>query len=228
MTRRAIWAVGQRSDGIVLVTSLGLLHRLTLLGSSRQWLHPRLDGPFQVMARRITENPIRFGFNLAETGANTFSTETVGLSGVTSIQVRVAGSNSKVIGAEIMKIVDQLDIPDVEAGQNNSVEYELVEGAAPTAQLGIENARTIHSRRHVTRGITVTSVGEILEMAELDKIHDLTDGDGNGIIVTDPEIHLDILGAGNAAAKGVAGQIYYHLVEIDSDELIAQVLARAN
>jgi len=181
-----------------------------------------------VLAVRITVNPVRQGFSVTESAANTFTTAPIELPGVTSVQVRTSGGVDKVIGSEIMGIVDEMDVPSIEAGQNNAIQAQIVEGAAPTGLLTINNNLTLHHRNIESRGLQVTAVGLQWMWQESVLYHDLTDHDGNGIIVVDPEIHVSINGSGNAEGKVYRGKLIYHLVQIDSDELIAQILSRQN
>lgn len=178
------------------------------------------------MGTRLTEKPLRIGFDLAETAANTFTTSPINLPTVPVIQVR--GSGRKAIGVEIMKVKDSTQPPDAESGQDNTFTAALVKGPAPTAVPGPEAQRAIWRRVRRADHTTVTAVGEITQHDQGDDVvWDLTDGDGNGEIVADNEIHIAVLGGGNAAAKRTRGYILYHLYELDQDEAVSEMIETA-
>lgn len=179
-----------------------------------------------LLVTRLTEKPLRFGFNITETSVNVYTTSPINLPSVPSIAV-VRG-DAKAIGIEIMKIRSDVPEPDPEAGQNNNVTIQLVKGAAPSTLLTTNNQLVIWNRRRRTRVVEVTAVGEINTGPEEDILFDdLTDGDGNGEIIADNEIHIVIQGSGNAAAKAASGYGLYHLVEIDATEALFELLETA-
>lgn len=174
---------------------------------------------------RITEKPIRIGLgDLAESSANTFTTAPVSVAAVPSISL--TRGQQKGIGLEVMKVVSELDPPDIEDDQNNDMVAELVKGAAPTALLGITNQRVIWRRKSENRNNFTTS-GHANAYVEVTKSDDMTDGDGNGELVFDNEIHLSIKGLGNAGVNAVTGYVLAHLIEFTAEEAIFEVLEQA-
>lgn len=178
------------------------------------------------MTRRITEKPIRIGFELTESAANTFTTTAINLPTVGGISIARSGA-TKSIAIEVMKIASELTEPSIEAGQNNTVSVQLVKGAAPTVQLRKNNQLSIWRRVREFKDQTVTSVGEIFSGSSPDRMDDLTDGDGNGEIVADNEIHVSILGVGNSSAMNVRGYLLCHLIELDQSEAVIELIEQS-
>lgn len=177
------------------------------------------------MGKRLSEKPLRIDIGVVESAANSRTIQNIVLPAVPSIAI--TRGDVKGIGIEIMKISLELSQVDPEAGQNNNVTYELVKGAEPAALLGAGNLRVILRRRSTLRGVTVTSVGELLASNLEPVIYDMTDGDGNGELVLDNEIHAQIQGSGNASAKVAAGYALYHLYEFDGTEALFEILEQA-
>lgn len=171
---------------------------------------------------RLTEKPIRIGFTVIESAANTVTVVQINLPTIPSIAL--ARGKLKALAVEVMKVATSMQPPDTEAGQGNNFAYELIKGAAPTSQLGMDNQRVIHSRIIENKGVEVTAVGEIFDTRERNIIDDLTDGDGNGEIVADNEIHVLVEGTGNANVKRVRGYMLVHLIEIDTEEAIFELI----
>ncbi len=69
-----------------------------------------------------------------------------------------------------------------------------------------------------------TTSGATTTFGRTGLIEDLTDGDGNGELVADDEIHISILGSGNANAKRVRGYFLYHLIELDPTEALFELI----
>jgi len=174
---------------------------------------------------RLTEKPIRVHFNLSESAANTFTTIPINLPSVGT--VNLSRGKRTAIGVEIMKVKTTLLTADQEPGQQNRVQYELVKGAAPTAPLGVFNGLTIWERDRRSLSEDATSVNHQITQ-ENSFWDDLTDGDGNGEIVSDAEIHASVLGTGNAATKQIRGYMLLHLVELDSDEALFEMIEQAS
>lgn len=173
---------------------------------------------------RLTEKPIRINYgNLVESGANVFTTTPVPVPGVPSIAI--TRGDTKGIGLEIMKVYSEMDEPDNEAGQRNTLTVEISKGAAPAAQRGMANRLTVWRRRRIVDNLQTTAVGETVTNLEDSRWDDLTDGDGNGELVLDSEMHLSVQGTGNAAAKNSGGgYMLCHLVEFDSNEVVFELL----
>ncbi len=177
------------------------------------------------MSVRLTEHPLRLGFTVVETAANTFTTTPINLPSVPSIAV--SRGEAKAIGVEIMKVRSNLDLPDMEAGQSNSSQAQLSKGPVPTALQAFNDNRSIWHRINTDRGIEVTAVGELYESLETSQFDDLTDGDGNGELIADNEIHISVQGAGNANVKRVRGYLLYHVVELERDEALFELIETA-
>ncbi len=177
-----------------------------------------------IMVVRLTEKPIRIAINLAESAANTFTTAAINLPSVGAVNLRRGELTS--IGVEVMKVKTTLLKADQEPGQQNRVQYEIVKGAAPAAALGPNNQRTIWGRDRRTLSEDATGI-EMKSDAPDDFWDDLTDGDGNGEIVADNEIHVLVVGTGNAATKLIRGYLLVHLVEIDADEAIFELIEQS-
>ncbi len=173
------------------------------------------------MAKRITEKPLRIGFTVVETAANTFTTRAINLPSIPS--VAIVRGDAKAIGIEIMTVKTEVRLPDVETGQANTVTYELAKGPVPTAMLGLDDQRVI-DRRLLRNQTIATAAGETLLLKEDGLLNDLTDHDGNGEIVADNEIHVSILGGGNANVRDVFGYLLYHMVELDRDEALFELI----
>ena len=140
---------------------------------------------------RLTEKPIRIPFNLTEATANTFATNAINLPAVGSINL--TRGQRTAIGVEIMKVKSTLLTADQEPGQQNRVQYEIVKGAVPTAALGPNDQRTIWGRDRRSLSEDATGIEHQI-LQENDFWDDLTDGDGNGEIVADNEIHALVVG----------------------------------
>jgi len=170
---------------------------------------------------RLTEKPIRIAFNLDESAANTFTTVAINMPSVGNVNLRRGQTTT--IGFEVMKVKSTLLGADQEPGQQNRVQYELVKGAAPTAPLGGNNQRTIWERDRRYLSEDATGI-EHTNNAENSFWDDLTDGDGNGEVVADNEIHALILGTGNAATKQMRGYLLGHLIELDAQEAVFEMI----
>jgi len=177
------------------------------------------------MGKRLSEKPIRIGFAITESGANTFTTVAFNLPALSPVVLRTTDITA--IGVEVMKVITEMNMPDPEANQNNNTTFEIVKGQAPTALLGKNNQRVIARRKIQARGIEVTAVGEIHHIHETHAEYDMTDGDGNGELVVDGEIHLSVQGAGNSAAGKSEGYLLVHLLEVDSKEAIFEMIEQS-
>lgn len=178
-----------------------------------------------LLVTRLTEKPLRIGFLNNESAANTYTTSPIVIP--TTPSIALARGRAQAIGIEVMKVVVDIDPPSIEANQNNRVQWEIVKGSAPTAMLGVRNNRVIARGSRRALGTEVTAVGELLFFDEDIKPVDLTDGDGNGEIVADNEIHAAVEGSGNSAARSMDGYILYHLVQIDQTEALFELIETA-
>lgn len=174
-----------------------------------------------VMLKRISEKPIRVGFAVVESAANTFTTVAVNLP-IVNITVQTRGGVSAQ-AVEIMKVRSEIQSPDLEDDQQNLIQGEISKGAAPTAFAAVGGQSSIFKRQVRAFDIFTTSgaAGYIQEETITD---DLTDGDGNGEIVADPEIHVSVQGTGNPSAKAFRGYMLLHIVELGPDEAILELV----
>lgn len=177
-----------------------------------------------MMTVRVTEHPIRIGFSLTESSANTFTTNPIPVPGVASISL--TRGRTKALGLEVMKIRSTIDLPSNEDDQENTRRGQIVKGQTPTALVGINNQRTILDRI-VTNINNFTTSGGASDLQENAIFDDLTDGDGNGELVLDNEIHASTQGTGNADAGTWAGYLLCHLVEFDAEEAVFEILENA-
>ena len=177
------------------------------------------------MTRRLSEKPIRIGFDITESAPNVFTTSPIELPAVPSISV-IRG-DAKALGVEIMDIMTEMADPDPEAGQNNTLTFQILKGPAPTVALLASDQRSIYRRRKRTRVVEVTAVGEVTVFTEEPIFADLTDHDGNGEIVLDDQIHALIQGGGNAGVKQCTGYLLVHLIEVDATEAVFEMIETA-
>lgn len=167
-------------------------------------------------ATRITRNPFRVRYSITETAANTY----------TQVEIRlpvVALAKGKAQAIELMGVMDQVFQPDVESNQDNATEAGLRRDSG-TAAGGYGSQDIIHNRvlrEHHAQG----AAGETGSGMEETKYTPYHDGDGNGEILFDQSVFAWVVGTGNAAAKNTNGFMQCHLVELDADEVVTQVLA---
>ncbi len=179
-----------------------------------------------LLVTRITEKPIRIPFGvLTESAANTFTTQTISVASVPSISV--TRGQAKGIGIEVMKVFSEVDPPDPEDDQQNSMQWEISKGAAPTAMLSATSQRAVW-RRQDRAEINFTTSGSSGFEQQLTQFDDLTDGDGNGELVFDNQMHFSGLGTGNATTKSGSGYMLVHLIEFSAEEAIFEVLEQAS
>lgn len=169
------------------------------------------------MVRRLTDRPFPIRATVVESTVNVYTEVAI------TLPIAPVLGAGKLQAVELMAIVSDLQSPDPEAGQNNSIGCHLA--ADPdTALSNINIQGTFWKRFQRTRDVTVTSVGEIFLDKDEIQYDDLTDYDGGGVVVAEQTIHLGIQGAGNAAAKRVRIKVLAHLVELDADDAITLLL----
>lgn len=162
------------------------------------------------MAVRITENPIRVArWNVVEGGANTFAES--------ELQLPTGVLKNKVQAIEMMKVVSGLDLPSVEAAQGNATFAHLSRDSQTTIT-NLDDDQCLFRREWRHTATEVTAVGEMLWIAELVEVTDLTDGDGRGEILLERSIFAGVLGSGNSSAKRFAGYMLGHIVEVSGEE----------
>lgn len=179
------------------------------------------------MSIRLTEHPLRLGFEHIEANVNVFDTTPLNLPTIPQLILGTKGTSRHAgIGIEIMKIRSQLASPSNENGQNNTRTAALVKGPVPTTA-NIEANRTIWQRQNRITNQELSAIGEIFNLQEDNVTDDLTDSDGNGEIVADNEIHITVQGVGNSSVTQVRGYILYHLIQLEQDEAIAEMIETA-
>jgi len=170
------------------------------------------------MVRRLTEKPFPIRSGVSETGANTFTQVTIHL------PIAPVLGKGKLQAVELMTVWSEMDQPDPEADQNNRVTLQLTKDSQTVATL-LNNSQTLWKRRLDMRQVGARTAEATAFLAkESVRIDDVTDRDGNGIIIAESAIHLAIIGVGNAAAKSGVIVGYAHLVELDSDDAITLLL----
>ncbi len=186
--------------------------------------------PAIAMHIRLTEKPLRLGFQLIESATNTFTTAPLNLPTIPQLSLTIGKGGRKAgIGIEIMKIRSEMASPSNENGQNNTRQVALLKGPAPVAAdpRRANSNRVIWTRQNRITNQELTGIGEIFNLQEDHVFDDLTDGDGNGEIVADNEIHIVVIGVGNSSVTDAAGYLLYHLVELSTDEAIAEMIETA-
>lgn len=178
-----------------------------------------------ILVVRLTEKPIRIGFSITEDAANQFTTVAINMPAVGTVNLRTRGA-ATAIGFEIMKVRTNLLHADQEPGQQNRVQYGISKGAAPTAVQVPNNQLMIWGRDRRTLSEDATGIEHKID-AEDDFWDDLTDGDGNGEVISDGEIHAWVAGTGNAAAKQFDGYLLGHLIELDTEEAIFEMIEQS-
>lgn len=167
--------------------------------------------------RRITEKPFRIRFVITESAANTY-TETE-----LNLPVAPILTRGKIQALEWMKMITDLDQPDLESGQENTAQFILSKDTR-TAISGLQTDDILFRRQVLNQDLLTTS-GRGSAVHEHLRIDDMTDGDGNGELIVERSIFAAVQGAGNAATITASGYLLVHLVELDAeDAVIAQVL----
>lgn len=175
-----------------------------------------------VLATRLTEKPIRIPFNLTQGAANTFATGAVNVPSVPSIAIRRGETTG--IGLEVMSTHVDQPVPDNESGQSNQIISTLRKGATPGSVGSYNDSQVIDRWHMVSNNLATTAASETVQVVDTIVDHDLSDGDGNGELVFDDELHISMLGVGNANAKSIEGYMLCHLVEFDQNEAIFELL----
>jgi len=166
------------------------------------------------MARRLTDKPYNvFKSQVTETAANAYTEDDI------QLPIAVVGS-TRFQAIELCRVFsDHHSGPDDEAGQNNTVESG-VRGRSGTAAIDYNDEDLFWNRK--TKIDDLTAVGSIIWDGI--KNEDMTDGDGNGIVIAERTIHHFIDGSGNAVVKTATVRGLGHLIELTSAEVIGAVL----
>lgn len=164
--------------------------------------------------KRLTEKPFRIGFTVTESGANVYTEA--------EIQLPTVALGRKVQGVELMKITSDMDQPENEAGQSNVTQAQINRDSR-SALAGPQNLDNLYNRKAQIDN-TQSAAGESAHGMEVSKFDDLTDGDGNGLVIAESSIYACVKGTGNATVRAFAGQIWCHLVELDAADVIIEQL----
>jgi len=165
---------------------------------------------------RLTEKPFRVRFEATEDTVNVYKQNEINLP-----FVGITGGRAGAQAIELMKVKWRLGLPTNENAQLNRLDAALHKDSDDSIRAwNNENGIDIASweNHNIGTGGSVQIGNTVFE-------HDMTDGDGNGEIIVERSIFIAIEGTGNASVKGVQGYMLCHLVEIDADELAAQLLA---
>lgn len=172
-----------------------------------------------VLVTRITEKPIRIRAIVTESAANTYTEQSIALPVTAFLTGR--GKSGKAQAIELMKVFSDIPTPELEAGQNNQTQVQLVKDTT-TGSLDYNSENFIWGRKkrvHELQG----AAGEAAIHSDEMWVDDMTDGDGNGEILTDQTIYLGLKGTGNASAQSSRVALLCHLVELDSADVVAQL-----
>jgi len=165
-----------------------------------------------LLAVRVTEKPFKISVSVTESAANTYTQVELALPSLATPSI--------VQGIEVMKIISRLLPPSIEPGQDNNTRMQLVKDTR-TALANFADTEVIWERslQLVSEDAAAIENNYIVENVKFD---DLTDGDGNGIILAENSIFLAIFGTGNAAASNGQVQIIAHLVHMSAEEVILE------
>jgi len=165
------------------------------------------------MAKKITDRPFPIRFNIVETSANTYTEQNLDL------PVAIVGVG-KIQAIEILAVVGELDLPSAEPGVANNVWAQLVRDTQTTKiRHDDEDLIWAKGRQWDSEDAAGIEAGALAETTFDESL--VYDGDGE--IVMERQIHMGILGSGNAAARRVHGKLICHLVELTASEVIPQL-----
>lgn len=170
-----------------------------------------------VMGARITENMQLFRFNATEPSSNTFAE--------VDIPIPLAVLGEVVQALEIMKVHSQLSDPSPEAGQDNAQEGQITR-RQETAMINFDDDSLLYRVSTSLHGET-GAAGEMSVSIIQDRVADLTDGDGNGLLMPERTIHAGVRGSGNAAAGFFRGWIGGHIKRLSGLEAAALALVES-
>lgn len=166
------------------------------------------------MARRLTDKPYNvFKSQVTASAANAYTEDDI------QLPIAVVGS-TRFQAIELCKVhSDHHSGPDDEASQNNTVESGVRKRSA-TSAIDYNDEDLIWGRK--TKLDNLTAVGSFIWDGI--RTDDMTDGDGNGVVIAERTIHHFIDGSGNAVAKTATARGVGHLIELTASELIGAVL----
>jgi len=171
------------------------------------------------MARRLTDKPYSvFKDQVSGSAANVYTERDL------QLPIAVVGA-TRFQAIELCKVIsDHHAGPDLEAGgQENTIESG-VRKRSGTAGVDWNDDDLIWGRKSKVDEFEVTAASAVAISYDGIKFDDMTDGDGNGIVIAERTIHHFIDGSGNAAAKTATVRGIGHLIELTSSEVIGAVL----
>lgn len=169
------------------------------------------------MARRLTENAFPMIRNVVtESSANTYTEEAIDL------PLAVIASN-RVQAIELMRIAERFStFPSGEPGQDNNVQVSL-HRSPRTDTTDLNNDDEIWMDQARLESEDAAAV-EMMIYRRMVRRHNMTDHDGNGLIVAERTIHHGIKGTGNASAQNHRIKGMCHLVVLEAAEVIQAIL----
>ncbi len=167
-----------------------------------------------LMARRLTDKPYSvFKSQVTETSANVYTEDDM------QLPIAVVGA-TRFQAIELCKVhSDHHAGPDDEAAQENTIESGVRKRSGGSGA-DYNDDDLIWGRK--SKVDNTTAVGS--NAYDGIKHDDITDGDGNGIVIAERTIHHFIDGSGNATAKVATCRGIGHLIELTSAEVIGAVL----
>lgn len=169
------------------------------------------------MATRITDRPAKVFMKTTESAANTYTESSLTLP-------VVAVSRNRVQAIELMKVDFFVPAPDHEAGQANTVDYQLVrdtQSAIINFDPGNED-QLIHKDASSLRDLQ-SAAGQTSNLFLDSRISIDFTTEKKGLILIDRKIYMGIAGTGNANAKTVRAQLWYHLVVLEPSEVLVNL-----
>jgi len=168
------------------------------------------------MVRRITEKPFIIRRSVVESSAGAFTEVAI------TLPIAPVLGRGTLQAVELMAMVSDLKAPDVEDDQENTLNMQLTKDSE-TASIVLSDDGLLWNRSLETKNEFTTS-GSSSVLHERIRFDDLTDYDGNGLIVAEQTIHLGIIGSGNAGTRTGHIKALAHLVALDSDDAIILLL----
>jgi len=163
-----------------------------------------------VLAVRITERPVKMRWSVTESAANTFTEVEINL------PVAIIGAD-KIQALELMAIVSNVEPPDSEDGQRNTVSCQLTRDSQ-SASLALTNDQVIWDRT-INGDNSAINGSHIFELDKRDVIVNEEDGE----IILERSIFMNVKGSGNAQTITSQGWLWVHIVELDGAEVATQL-----
>lgn len=162
--------------------------------------------------RQIDKNPQFLYAAITESGTNTFTTSAVAL------PIPRLGTTRMVI--EVLKVFAKLEtLPEMAAG--DAVEYGIAFRAL-TAMPALDNPSAMvlfRQEAHLTTSGLIAFVYPFVQ--------DMTDGDGNGVLVASDQMHPFVQSTSQSAVMTAAFRVLYRFKRITSEEYIGIVQSQS-